>query len=107
MISTIFYIGKFPLLLDSIYYLPVHIDGISGNLMVKVIKKEKIKIPAGIFVALRVKPSLPQTKAFSKKGGMEIWYTDDIYHLPVKIKSKVFFGSITMEAKEIQWKNML
>jgi len=107
MISSIIYIGKFPLLVDSIYSLPVHIDGIGGNLKVKVIERERIKIPAGVFFTLRVKPFLPETKAFSKNGGMEMWYTDDERHIPVKISSKVFFGSITMEAKEIQWKNML
>ncbi len=107
MISSIIYIGKFPLLLDSTYYLPIHIDGVSGNLKIKVIERERIEISAGVFFTLRVKPFLPQTKAFSKNGGMEIWYTDDERHLPVKINSKVFFGFITMEAKEIQWKNML
>jgi len=107
MIASILYIGKFPLLLDSIYSLPVHIDGISGNLKIKVDIREYIKVPAGEFYTVKIKPLLPQTKAFGKKGGMEIWYTDDERHIPVKISSKVFFGSITMEAEEIQWKNTL
>jgi len=106
MISSIIYIGKFPLMLDSTYHLPLHIDGVSGNLAIKVTKKEHIQTPAGVFLTLKVKPFLPQTKAFSKNGGMEIWYTNDKQHIPVKITSKVFFGSITMEAKEIIWKNM-
>ena len=65
-------------------------------LIVKVIRKEKVKTPAGRFDAFLVEPSLRQEGLFIQKGNrLQVWLSDDPKRVPVLMKVDVFFGSIT------------
>jgi hypothetical protein len=65
-------------------------------LVIRVVKKERVKTPAGRFDAYLVEPSLRQEGIFVQKGNrLQIWLSDDPKHVPVMMKVEVFFGSIT------------
>jgi hypothetical protein len=65
-------------------------------LVVRVIKKENVKTPAGRFDALLVEPTLRHEGLFIQKGNrLRIWLSDDAKRVPVMMKVDVFFGSIT------------
>jgi hypothetical protein len=65
------------------------------NVEVRVLKKEKVTLPAGTVNAIVVKPLMQSEGIFSRKGEMVIWLTDDEKHIPVKMQTKVAIGSIT------------
>jgi hypothetical protein len=71
-------------------------------LTVQVIKQERISVNAGKFDCLLVEPGLRAGSFIEQKGKMWIWFSNDQRKLPVKIKSKVSFGSINMELEKIQ-----
>ncbi len=62
---------------------------------VQILKKEKIRVPAGEFNTILIKPLLQSEGIFIKAGDIFIWVTDDDRKLPVKIKSKVSVGYFT------------
>ena len=64
-------------------------------LVVEVVRKEKIKVPEGKFKTFVVIPKLREEGIFKAKGELEIWITDDDRKFPVKMRSKIEFGSIT------------
>lgn len=65
-------------------------------LVIRVIKKERVKTPAGRFDAFLVEPALRHEGIFVQKGNrLQLWLTDDPKHVPVMMKVEVFFGSIT------------
>ena len=65
-------------------------------LVVRVIRKEKIKTPAGRFDAFLVEPALRQEGLFIQKGNrLQVWLSDDPKRVPVLMKVDVFFGSLT------------
>lgn len=64
-------------------------------LEVEVIRKEKIKVPAGRFNTYVVVPKLREEGIFKAKGDLEVWLTADERKFPVKMRSKIEFGSIT------------
>jgi len=66
-------------------------------LEVKVIKRQKIKVPAGEFNTVIISPVMQSEGIFSRKGDMFIWVTDDERRVPVLIKSKVLIGSIKVK----------
>jgi len=66
-------------------------------LRVRVLRKEKIKVPAGRFNCIVVKPEMQDDGIFSAKGDLYIWLTDDESHMPVMMRSKIVLGSITVE----------
>ncbi len=65
-------------------------------LIVKVLRKEKIKTPAGKFNCIVVEPQLRGEGIFVSKGkSLAVWLTDDEYRMPVKMKTEVFIGSVS------------
>ncbi|MBI5055820.1 MAG: DUF3108 domain-containing protein [Nitrospirae bacterium] len=67
---------------------------------IQVLKKEKVRVPAGEFNTILVKPLLKSEGLFRKTGDIFIWATDDDRKLPVLLKSKAVIGSFTVELAE-------
>lgn len=65
------------------------------NTEVKVLRRERVRVPAGEFDAIVVKPILQSEGIFPKTGDMYIWATDDENKLPIKLKSKASIGHFT------------
>ncbi len=72
-------------------------------LIVKVLKKEKVKVAAGKFDCVLVEPQFRGEGIFVAKGkSLKVWLTDDEYKMPVKMAVEVFIGSVTGELLEYQ-----
>lgn len=70
-------------------------------LIVKVLRKEKIKTPAGEFNCIVVEPQLRGEGIFVSKGkSLTVWLTDDEYRMPIKMKAEVFIGSVSASLLE-------
>jgi hypothetical protein len=74
-----------------------HTDKKTYPLEVRVLRKEKVKVPAGEFNCLVVQPMLKTPGIFEQKGSLTVWLTDDEVKMPVLMKSKVIIGSISTE----------
>jgi hypothetical protein len=70
------------------------------RLLVKIIKKERIQVKAGVFSTIVVEPLLQAAGLFKHEGKVTVWLTDDRLHLPVLMKSKVVVGSIVAELED-------
>ncbi|MBI2070107.1 MAG: DUF3108 domain-containing protein [Elusimicrobia bacterium] len=71
-------------------------------LKVRVLKREKVRTPAGEFDCLVVEPMLRDEGIFIQKGkSMRIWFTNDARKIPVQVKAEVFIGSVRAELEEI------
>jgi len=72
-------------------------------LIVKVLKKEKVKVAAGKFNCVLVEPQFRGEGIFIAKGkSLKVWLTDDEYKMPVKMAVEVFIGSVSAELLEYQ-----
>lgn len=60
-------------------------------------RKEAIEVGAGKFNTIVVEPKVTGVGLFKAKGKLLIWLTDDSYHMPVKMSSKIPVGSISAE----------
>jgi len=70
------------------------------RLTVKIVKRERIKVRAGVFSTIVVEPLLQAAGLFKSEGRVRVWLTDDRLHLPVLMKSKVVVGSIVAELED-------
>jgi uncharacterized protein DUF3108 len=69
---------------------------------IEVIKREKMELPDGRDVDCLVLHPVIDTKGmFSKRSDTRIWLTDDARRLPVQIRSKFPFGTITLRMREM------
>jgi hypothetical protein len=80
-------VGKsFPIPVDAIHSVPV--------VTMKVEGREEIKTTLGTFKTLRVQPTA-DAGVVKNRGNIWIWYTDDDRHLPVQMRARLFWGTIT------------
>jgi hypothetical protein len=69
---------------------------------IKVEKREKMELPGGREVQCLVLHPVIDTKGmFSKRSDTRLWLTDDERRLPVQIRSKFPFGTITLRLKDM------
>lgn len=74
-------------------------------LNVKIVRIERVKVPAGEFECFVLEPELADEGIFIQKGkAMTIWLTTDMRRLPVRVKAEVFIGSVEAELEEIVYK---
>lgn len=67
------------------------------ELIIEVIAQEDIEVKAGRFRTLVVHPKLKFEGIFRRKGELHVYMTDDQWHIPVLMKSKVKIGNIDAE----------
>jgi uncharacterized protein DUF3108 len=69
---------------------------------IQVVKREKLELPDGNEVQCFVLHPVIDTKGmFSKRSDTRIWITDDERRLPVQIRTKFPFGTITLRLREM------
>lgn len=69
---------------------------------IEVVKREKMDLPDGSEVDCLVLHPVIDTKGmFSKRSDTRIWLTDDERRLPVQIRTKFPFGTITLRLREM------
>jgi uncharacterized protein DUF3108 len=70
---------------------------------IEVVKREKMDLPGGSRVqCLVLHPTIDTKGLFSKRSETLIWLTDDARRLPVQIRSKFPFGTITLRLKDME-----
>lgn len=66
---------------------------------VRVDRRERINVPAGSFDAVVLKPTIKTKGIFGEGGQAEVWVSDDDRRVVLQIKSRLSFGSITMQLR--------
>ena len=65
-------------------------------LVVRVIRRETLRTPAGLFSTILVEPAIREEGIFIQKGRhLQLWLTDDARKTPVQMTVEVFFGRVT------------
>ena len=81
-------------------------DGENYDAGIVVNRKETIKTIFGQKECLVIEPLLEGEALFQQTGSIYIWVTNDEYKIPVRLESKVIFGSFTAtlsEAKNVPY----
>jgi hypothetical protein len=95
IITAFYYVRSQPLRVGDKVKLAVN-DGSKTKTVVAEVKGRKIiKTPLGDREALRVVPSVFGNLYEKKKGKVVIWFSDDPYHLPLRIRVSLKLGAIT------------
>ncbi|HYO46602.1 MAG TPA: DUF3108 domain-containing protein [Gemmatimonadota bacterium] len=97
-VAMFYYVRLLPLEPGSKFVLRNQADPDDNPLTIEVLKKERVKVPAGTFDAYVLDLDVRTDGGLFKKGGENrIWVTTDARHVPVKISSKVGLGSFEAE----------
>jgi hypothetical protein len=100
VMSGLMYLRSLPLIQGSTYTFPLNDGGKTVDVVTKVEGKETVKVPGGTFETIRVSPE--SGNAFKLKGKVWIWYTDDARRIPVQMRGKMFWGTLTFKLQRIE-----
>jgi hypothetical protein len=94
LLTGVFYASSQPMEIGQNFILPV-VDAMHNvPVTMKVEAREVVKTSLGTFKTIRVQPTA-DAGVVKNRGNIWIWYTDDDRHLPVQMRARLFWGTIT------------
>jgi hypothetical protein len=95
LMSAIFYGGSQPLRPGESFRVPVADAMRVVDVTMKAEAREQITTTAGTFSTVRVQPTA-DAGVVKNRGNIWIWYTDDARRMPVQMRARLFWGTITL-----------
>jgi hypothetical protein len=100
--SFLFYLRTLPLEIGKTYTVDRYYHADKNPITVTVLRAEHIKVPAGEFDAIVLKPVVKSNGLFSVKSDAEVWLASDASHTLLKLRSKLPLGTLWLELKTIE-----
>jgi len=91
-----FFIRTIPLEVGKSYDFHRYFDPKANPVTIRVLRRERVQVPAGTFDAIVIQPMIKTNGIFSEGGHAELWLTDDPRRMLVQMKSKLKFGSLNL-----------
>lgn len=101
VLSGIYYLRTLPLQAGGTYLFPLNNGGKTVDVKTYVEGREDVKTDAGTFHTLRV-AVFSDAEQLKGRGKVWIWYTDDAAHLPVQMRSRLFWGTMTLRLTQVE-----
>jgi len=94
--AFLYFVRTVPLRIGETYDFHRYFIPDRNPVRLKVLRKERITVPAGTFNAIVVRPTIKTTGIFSEKGQAEVWLSDDSARMLLQVKSRLSFGSLNL-----------
>jgi hypothetical protein len=103
LMSGIFYAASQPIQVGQSFQMPLADALHTLPVTMKALSREEIKTPSGTYQTIRVQPTA-DSGVVKNKGEIWIWYSDDARHIPVQMRARLFWGTLTMRLSSIEQK---
>ena len=103
LLSAIFYAASQPMQVGKSFQMPVGDAIHTVPVTMKVEGREEVITPTGKYQTIRVQPTA-DAGVVKNRGNIWIWYTDDERHIPVQMRARLFWGTITFRLTAIEQK---
>jgi Protein of unknown function (DUF3108) len=97
--SFLYFIRTVPLEVGQSYEFNRYFRPDRNPVVVKVLRRERITVPAGVFDAIVIRPVIKSKGIFAEKGEAQIWLSDDKDRIMLQMKSKTKIGSLNLFLK--------
>jgi hypothetical protein len=101
VVSGFFYLASLPLRSGDTSTFPINDGGKTTEVRARVEAREQTKVPAGTFQTLRVKAEAI-SGSLEGKGMVWVWFTDDLNHTVVQIRTKLGWGTLLFRLQRIE-----
>ena len=96
-IAFVYFVRTLPLEVGATYEFNRYFKEDGNPVKVKVLRKQRVEVPAGTFDAIVVQPIIRTSGLFGDGGEAEVYFSDDEHRHMVYMRSKVpLVGSITL-----------
>lgn len=97
--SFLYFLRTIPLEIGKEYSFDRYFRPDRNPVRIQVLRRETIKVPAGTFETVVIRPIINARGVFSENGRAEVWLTADDKRLMVQMKSHLKFGSLSLYLK--------
>jgi hypothetical protein len=94
--SFLYFIRTVPLVVGREYSFDRYFRPDRNPVRVRVLRRERIRVPAGTFDAIVIQPIIKTPGIFSEGGHAEIWLSDDDRRMMLQMKSRLPFGTLNL-----------
>jgi hypothetical protein len=94
--SFLYFIRTVPLVVGQTYAFNRYFRPDRNPVIIRVLRRERVRVPAGEFSAIVVQPIIKTTGIFSEGGQAEIWLSDDDKRIMLQMRSRLSFGSLNL-----------
>ena len=94
--SFLYFLRTVPLEVGRTYQFDRYFQPEGNPIIIRVLRRERVTVPAGRFNAIVVQPEFKTAGIFSQKGHAEVWLADDSTHMMLMLKSGLSFGSLNL-----------
>ncbi len=96
-ISFVYYVRSLPLVVGETYTLDRYFQEDGNPVVVRVLRRDRIEVPAGTFNTIVVQPIIQTRGLFGEGGEAEIHFSDDDRRLLVQMRSRIpVIGSLSL-----------
>lgn len=103
LLSAIFYPASQTLTPGQSIRMPVADAMHTVTVTMHVEARETVRVPLGTYQTIRVQPAA-EAGVVKARGNIWIWYTDDERHIPVQMRARLFWGTITFRLTALDQK---
>lgn len=100
--SFIYFVRTLPLAVGSTYAFPRYFKPDRNPVSLRVDRADKVRVPAGTFDAVVVKPTIKSRGIFGDGGRAELWFSSDSSRLLLKMTSHVAFGTLSLQLRDVR-----
>lgn len=97
--SFIYFLRTIPLVVGETYTFDRYFRPDRNPVTIRVLRRERVRVPAGEFEAVVIQPAIKTTGIFSENGRAELWLSDDENRIMLQMKSALSFGSLNLYLK--------
>ena len=94
--AFLYFVRTIPLEVGKTYEFDRYFRPDRNPVTIRVLRRERVKVPAGEFDAIVLQPIIKTRGIFSEGGRAEVWLSDDSNRIMLQMKSKLPFGSLNL-----------
>jgi hypothetical protein len=94
--SFLYFIRTIPLEVGKTYTFHRYFRPDRNPVTIKVLRRERVRVPAGTFDAVVLQPQIKTKGIFGEDGHAEVWLSDDDARIMLQMKSRLKFGSLNL-----------
>jgi hypothetical protein len=98
--SFFFYVRSIPLEIGRTYTIPRYFVKDRNPVQVQVLQRQTIRVPAGRFNTIVLRPIFKSRGIFGQGGQAYVWLSDDATRIPVRIRGSMRIGTIEMSLRQ-------
>lgn len=97
--SFLYFVRTLPLAPGESYEFARYFRPDRNPVRIRVLRRERVTVPAGTFEAVVVQPAIKTKGIFSEGGRAEVWISDDADRIVLQMKSSLSFGTLNLYLK--------